>query len=350
MNFNKFKLDARTLTSMSVLLLFSLIAGASSEGLLTIVIVVAIIFVVMIIITIGNACMKNSSLKEFESSMTDFTISKRKKIGDDSILFYDEKKSKVRVVSINTNECIKSDIDNIKLTALEIVNYSFYVFGNESDHSSIFAKPLQDKTLTKKIKNFVPTNYVIGAIKSYFAIDKTNETFLAINDFDDFKIGKFKDIIKVEYVENGKSISSKSSMRTLGGAAIGGVLAGGAGMVVGGLSGKSTDHKEINGIAVKILLRDVDCPEYTLKLYMGVLKTKEDPSLYQEIKESAIKIVDLISVVIDQVDEGKTPLINSEPTKNSNIVDELTKLANLKAQGLLTEEEFSYLKNKLISK
>ena len=88
----------------------------------------------------------------------------------------------------------------------------------------------------------------------------------------------YSDIIEVSYEENGSQLYTKSAGRTIGGAIVGGVLMGGAGAVVGGLSGASKQNKEIENMDIKILLRSTIRTSCVLhfKDVDRVLKTKED--------------------------------------------------------------------------
>lgn len=57
-----------------------------------------------------------------------------------------------------------------------------------------------------------------------------------------------------------------------------------------------------------------------------------------------------ISIIIDKTDkEGKVEQPKLEQVSTSDIADELGKLATLKAQGILTEEEFQKQKEKLLN-
>jgi hypothetical protein len=170
------------------------------------------------------------------------------------------------------------------------------------------------------------------------------------------KVLNYTDIIDVSYEENGNQLFTKSTGRTVGGAIVGGMLMGGAGAVVGGLSGNSKQNKEIKSMNVKILLRNSDQTTYTLyfKESSGVLKTKEenDRKLYEKFFKNANRAKDLLSIIID---EGKRSVpqvvpVLAQPTvsQTPSVADELTKLAKLKADGILTEEEFQAQKAKLL--
>lgn len=69
-------------------------------------------------------------------------------------------------------------------------------------------------------------------------------------------------IISVEIVEDGKSLTRTGSSRSIGGALIGGVVAGPAGAVIGGLGGRTKGISEelVKKIGLKIIVNDTDMP------------------------------------------------------------------------------------------
>jgi len=170
------------------------------------------------------------------------------------------------------------------------------------------------------------------------------------------KTFNYSDIIEVSYIENGDTMFTKSTGRTVGGAIVGGVLMGGAGAVVGGLSGDTKQNKIVNNMDIKILLRSTE--ETTCILHFmdssNPLKTKEtsDKTLYEEFLKNANKAKDLLSVIIDDAKQSLPPVapVLSQPAtpQSSSVADELAKLAKLKADGILTEEEFQAQKAKLL--
>ncbi len=107
---------------------------------------------------------------------------------------------------------------------------------------------------------------------------------------------------------------------------------------------------------IKILLRSTE--ETTCILHFmdssNPLKTKEasDKTLYEEFLKNANEAKDLLSVIIDDAKQALPPVapVMSQPvtTQPSSVADELAKLAKLKADGILTEEEFQAQKAKLL--
>ena len=167
----------------------------------------------------------------------------------------------------------------------------------------------------------------------------------------------YSDIIEVSYEENGSQLYTKSTGRTIGGAIVGGFLMGGAGAVVGGLSGASKQNKEIRNMDIKILLRSTSRTSCVLhfKDVDRVLKTKEDADrkLYETYVKNANQAKDVLSVIIDNAKQASTPIAQpiAQPVvapASSSVADELAKLAKLKADGILTEEEFQAQKSKLL--
>lgn len=167
----------------------------------------------------------------------------------------------------------------------------------------------------------------------------------------------YSDIIEVSYEENGDQLFTKSTGRTIGGAIAGGVLLGGAGAVIGGLSGKTKKNKVVNNMDIKILLRNTE--EATCILHFmdssTPLKTKNsmDESSYEEFLKNANKAKDLLSIVIDdakQTASQLSPAASKSDAPSFSVADELSKLADLKKQGILTDEEFRIQKEKLLKK
>ena len=171
------------------------------------------------------------------------------------------------------------------------------------------------------------------------------------------EIFNYSDIIEVSYEENGSQLYTKSAGRTVGGAIVGGVLMGGAGAVVGGLSGASKQNKEIKNMDIKILLRSTSRTSCVLhfKDVDRVLKTKDDADrrLYETYVKNANQAKDVLSVIIDNAKQASTPIAQpiAQPVvapASSSVADELAKLAKLKADGILTDEEFRVQKSKLL--
>lgn len=156
----------------------------------------------------------------------------------------------------------------------------------------------------------------------------------------------FKDILSCEMVVDGQSVFKKSTVRTVGGAVLGGVLAGGAGAIVGGLSGSYKENKEIKRVDIRIVSKSTSNNMH----YITFFSDGTNKIYLNSRMEEAEAWKNTISVIIDKNEkEVKEEQPKLEQVSTSNIADELGKLANLKAQGILTEEEFQKQKEKLLN-
>lgn len=207
----------------------------------------------------------------------------------------------------------------------------------------------------KKLPNQQSLKKIRGKKNRYaFILDSIDRKIYYIDEVKTIDI-PFEHIINVEVIEDNTILSSKSTSRTVGGALLGGVLAGGAGMVVGGLSGDSKQKKKISEVKVKIKVRDYNTPSLTIPCFVGrelAFEGEVEPTdlTYQEELQNAQKIADWVSVIIDEVDrlekQSQKPQLSS--TDKPSVADELAKLAKLKADGILTDEEFQTQKAKLL--
>ncbi|MQN33209.1 SHOCT domain-containing protein, partial [Prevotella copri] len=117
--------------------------------------------------------------------------------------------------------------------------------------------------------------------------------------------------------------------------------------IVGGSTAKAKQNKEVSKMVIKILKKDTANPNIRLVIYSGViLKTKNtaDNMRYEELMKEVTGIKDIFSVILDIADSKDEESVPSPVS----VADELTKLANLKAQGILSEEEFEKQKAKLL--
>ncbi len=208
----------------------------------------------------------------------------------------------------------------------------------------------------KKIVDFTPTTSVSGHFNTYrISIDKDRHKILIMQGDDRFVI-PFEDVLKITVKEDGNQVISKSSSRTIGGAIVGGAIAGEAGAIVGGLSGDQTIKKKIWLVQVAIKLRDIthpsieiDCFNTTEVCYQR--KPMDSGSeLHKKVSAEAQRIVDLIGVIIDQVDkEEKAKPVTIAKLENPTLED-LERLAGLLDRGVITQDEFNEKKKVILSR
>lgn len=204
----------------------------------------------------------------------------------------------------------------------------------------------------------------------YFAVDEKNRKVRHICFRDNIpssvymeeKTVSYDDIISVELLEDNTMSFSRSLADTIGGGIIGGALAGGAGAVIGGLSGSQTGEKLVSTIYVKVRLRNIHEPAMLIKCFDAKTMSDGNPAKRTDgncvqALDDAHKICDTISVILDGMrttvkseEKGMLPNNGDADSAASSSVDELERLVALKEKGLLTDEEFSRFKAQLLAR
>lgn len=228
------------------------------------------------------------------------------------------------------------------------------------------SKKVQERgaSFTSKIKyteNFHPSRIVNGVDNLYqFSVDNTSKKILYLKGNAKLVIDYSK-VISVHVVEDNTVISNKSLFRTVGGALIGGAIAGGAGMIVGGLTGPSKEKKKVSCVKVVIGLRDMKTPSLTINCFDAKTMTVErkqeidvngmEGYKYRQGASDAQTIASILSVIIDSMSNNKDNAALQDVSKNQDdVISQLERLGKLKEKGILSEEEFISQKEKLLSK
>ena len=204
----------------------------------------------------------------------------------------------------------------------------------------------------KAIEGFSATKKTISPW-GLIAIDKKSKQIAIREKNGKIKNYPFSSILSCEVIEDGEITYKKSS--SVGRAIVGGVIAGGAGAIIGGLSGKEKQNKEIKYLDFKIVIKDTNNPSFKIRFFDSWEETnntkksiKISDSIYGPIFEKALNQLknwkDIIEVIINEIDTST----NSSEINNISISDELMKLNELKEKGILTEEEFKEQKSKLL--
>lgn len=211
-----------------------------------------------------------------------------------------------------------------------------------------------------EIKDFTITNSVYDKLAILVIDDKRQK--LVLHSLLDRKLAlldrklallapkeaNYEDLLSVTLKTDGQTISKKSTTRTLTGAAVGGALFGGAGAIVGGLSGDVTSTQAISKVIIKLTFRDIENPNFELVLFSGA-PTKPNDIGYKDLKKALAlgnKINDICSVIIDKVDGIK----KEQPRVSSlSIAEELKKLSELVKEGIISQKEFDEQKGRLFN-
>ena len=281
-----------------------------------------------------------------------FTRSREFK-SDDSKQYvaFDKVASKVLIANISTSDTKKKIIDDFYVSKFDREKFSFYMY-DENRHKLLISNNVKkgeefslNFPYVRTFENFNLTKAEILKNTSdacLYAIDEQNKVIVIAN-LSQNKCSQFKldDIIKFELLEDNSTVLKKSLVGTIGRSIVGGVLAGGVGAVIGGTTGKSSVNKTPESIVIKFYLKDTQNPSFTFVILESHKCSKSDKIKFAPIaKNFAMNLCDTITSYKAQQEDNK-----GEATSN---IDLLTKLADLKEKGLLTEEEFNTEKKKLL--
>lgn len=153
--------------------------------------------------------------------------------------------------------------------------------------------------MLNEIEGFNPEQTLLkstGCAHTGISIDSTSkQVVLIVNET--FALLPFSDVIAAEIITDGETVTRVSRSSQVAGMAVGGLLLGGVGAVVGGLSGTRTSTQKIKQVILRITVNNVDYPVHDIGFvehgYMGA--TPGDLALAE-----ASRWVGLLKVVMFQ--------------------------------------------------
>lgn len=116
----------------------------------------------------------------------------------------------------------------------------------------------------------------------------------------------YSQITESELIENGMTVTKSSRSSQLGGALIGGVLAGSAGAVIGGLSGSKTSTETVKDIEIKIISDNLHSPVSSFQVKDTPNDIEKSSTVYKDLYNIAYEIHKVISIIIKQQLESKS--------------------------------------------
>lgn len=150
----------------------------------------------------------------------------------------------------------------------------------------------------------------------------------------------FSNIISADLlIDDLVTVSEKSV--SIGKAIVGGVVAGAAGAIIGGTSGKSYTSRIVSSIKIHILLRNTEPSVIDISFLPGPTE------MYQCKEKIAREMMDLFKIALDKVRTRNVPVME---TNTLSAAQELEKLASLYERGLITQEEFAAMKLRVLQK
>lgn len=182
-----------------------------------------------------------------------------------------------------------------------------------------------------------PTLTPTASVGKYFVVFGNERLWACmINKKKTPDLFSFDDIINYEYLEDGTTITKGG----LGTAAVGGLLFGGVGAIVGGNWGKK-QKGVINKISIRISTKVVDIPN--IEIVLLTEEAQKGGFLATSSKKEAMDILSLL----DQTTQSTAPQTETNPSFSA--ADEIMKFKNLLDAGIITQEEFDEKKKQLLN-
>ena len=214
------------------------------------------------------------------------------------------------------------------------------------------------------LENFNATQKVIGLdVKTGLAIDEQRKKICLIK-YNNGNIAldtmPYNDVLASEISENGNTITRSSRSSQLGGALIGGLALGGVGAIIGGLSGKTVSSDNVQRIDLHLIVNRTNSPVHSINFFEDIgdddyYGIKKSSAAYQKIMHEARHWHSLLQVIIRQADEDDKikerevtqKTLNS--TEHKSVTDQIKELVALRDQEVISDKEFTTLKEKLLS-
>lgn len=175
-------------------------------------------------------------------------------------------------------------------------------------------------------------------IPAGLAVDDSTKKLCVIHG-DAIRLYDYKEIIESEVIIDGKSVTKTSRASQFVGTAIGGVLAGGVGAIIGGLSGSTSTKEKVKGVSLKLIVNDTENPVHLIDF---IELTNTGSTIPEQALEEAKSWHDLLSVIINQ---GK----KAPPQEQYSEADQIERYAEMHKNGILSDEEFAAAKKKILS-
>ncbi|MCA9287285.1 MAG: SHOCT domain-containing protein [Phycisphaerales bacterium] len=186
--------------------------------------------------------------------------------------------------------------------------------------------------------------YVSDHDASGIAVDAANKRLLVSGKSTPERVYDASQIMGVEIVKNGETVHTTNRGSQAVGVAVGAVLLGPLGAVIGGLSGSRQSRGLINRITLRVLLDDFERPRHEVVFFdLGEMKGwKETSPLLKPVLDRVLDWHGRIEQLM------RAASITTPEAQSSSVADEIGKLHQLMSAGAITAEEFNHQKQRLL--
>ena len=184
------------------------------------------------------------------------------------------------------------------------------------------------ETRKQEINGYSPTKNICDS----FSIDENKKQFKVCGSIFDYS-----NLLDYELLEDGKSVTKGG----IGRAVAGGLLFGGVGAVVGGITGKKTKNM-CDSMKIRITIKNSFTDTAFIPLIM--LETKTDSLAYRTAQSTAQSCISALEIILDEINTKSGNAV----TAQGSPADEIMKFKQLLDSGAITQEEFEAKKKQLL--
>jgi hypothetical protein len=154
-------------------------------------------------------------------------------------------------------------------------------------------------------------------------------------------------IATVDVIRDGTSITSTNRGSQLMGAAVGEVLLGPLGLLIGGVTGSKRTTQRVSQIALKVIVDDRYNPIYSIQ-FLKVPGSGADPS-NKLVKDAAHRAEHVHALLVNAIRNSSLQASSPNPQiAQRSVADRIDQLWKLKEAGALTDIEFEQQKAQVL--
>lgn len=189
---------------------------------------------------------------------------------------------------------------NINLIFIGSIGVLLFILGMVMSNGEIKAKNMDKVKHIKQLlsNNGIKVDNIIYSLDNNFSLSfNESKEQIYFTNLNEVKQYSFQNIIESRIDENGESITRTSRTGQIGGVLVGGLLAGGIGAAIGGLSANKKNITKIKSVDFVVIVDDTTQPIKKLKLFISGGAHPSDKH-YKDIKIQAENWHSLISIFI----------------------------------------------------
>ncbi|WP_159723138.1 SHOCT domain-containing protein [Enterococcus sp. CSURQ0835] len=199
-----------------------------------------------------------------------------------------------------------------------------------------------DQDLLKHPSRYFKQSAKYGVI----SIDENKKLFQIGNNT--YNTYHFNELNSYELLENGSSVTSGGL--GVGRAVVGGVMLGGVGAVLGGVTKKKKQTNFVESLKILVTFKNRNPVSTTIDF---IKKKQQKDKKYEKILVQAKETLSGFDYIINTLEGDKHSEVvgamsNSKPSSTESVADELRKYKSLADDGIITQEEFDKKKKELL--